>query len=84
METNKPMSDGTATPTPAEWPALRAAWAQGTVRAEDVRREPESGANAYMLLSKMVRRGLLERVAPGAYVATHSRATMASYVMGEE
>ncbi len=69
---------GTATPTPAEWPALRAAWALGTVCAAHVER------GGRLLLSRMERRGLLRREAPGTYTATHSRATMAAYVLGEE
>jgi predicted transcriptional regulator of viral defense system len=77
-------ANGTATPTPAEWPALRAAWAAGTVRAADVRAPEDSGVNAHMLLWRMTRRGLLQRIEEGVYAATHSRATMASYVMGEE
>lgn len=75
------MTDGTATPTPAEWPALRAAWAQGTVCAGDL---AEGWENPYMLLTRMVRRGLLRRLRQGTYAATHSRATMAAYVLGEE
>ena len=77
-------SSGTATPTPAEWPALRAAWAAGTVRAADVRNPARTGANAHMLLWRMARRGLLQCIEEGVYAATHSRATMANYVMGEE
>lgn len=75
------MTDGTATPTPAEWPALRAAWAHGTVAAADLAGRLD---RAYVLLGRMAARGLMQRVGPGAYAATHSRATMASYVLGDE
>lgn len=77
------MTDGTAIPTPAEWPALRLAWALGTIAAADLARAAGPMVNAHMLLGRMARRGLLQRAAPGRYVAQHSRETIISVVMGE-